>query len=97
MSKPVGVRPDTSNGGSGNADPTRSGAPFATFVTVPNDEDVVKCFGVPDAVEISIVPATSADDDPFVAEVVDLVNRVYADAEKGLWLDGTERTTRPKW
>ena len=46
----------------------------------------------PDAVEISIVPATSADDDPFVAEVVDLINRIYADAEKRLWVDGTERT-----
>jgi GNAT superfamily N-acetyltransferase len=43
-------------------------------------------------VEISIVPATSAGDTAFVAEVVDLVNRVYADAEKGLWADGAERT-----
>ena len=27
-----------------------------------------------------------------MAEVVALVNRVYADAEKGLWVDGAERT-----
>ena len=26
-----------------------------------------------------------------MAEVADLVNRVYADAERGLWLDGAER------
>jgi GNAT superfamily N-acetyltransferase len=29
-----------------------------------------------------------------VAEITDLVNRVYADAEKGLWVDGATRTTR---
>jgi len=46
----------------------------------------------PDPVEISIVPAASADDAAFVAEVVDLVNRVYRDAEKGLWVEGAERT-----
>ena len=46
----------------------------------------------PDPVEISIVPAASAGDAAFVAEVADLVNRVYADAEKGLWVAGAERT-----
>lgn len=39
-----------------------------------------------------VVPAGDADDEAFVARVVDLVNRVYADAERGLWLDGTQRT-----
>jgi GNAT superfamily N-acetyltransferase len=43
-------------------------------------------------VEVSIVSPTDAADDAFVTQVVDLVNRVYADAERGLWLDGTDRT-----
>jgi GNAT superfamily N-acetyltransferase len=43
-------------------------------------------------VEISIVPPARAGDAAFVAEVADLVNRVYADAEKGLWVEGAERT-----
>lgn len=43
-------------------------------------------------VEVSIVPAADADDGEFVARVVDLVNRVYAEAENGLWLDGADRT-----
>ncbi|WP_246277980.1 GNAT family N-acetyltransferase [Phytohabitans rumicis] len=38
----------------------------------------------------------AADDDLFVTEVVDLVNRVYAEAEKGLWLDGADRTNAPE-
>lgn len=42
--------------------------------------------------EIALVPATKAADDAFVAEVVDLVNLVYTDAETGLWLDGAART-----
>jgi GNAT superfamily N-acetyltransferase len=46
-------------------------------------------------VEILMVPAAAADDDGFVAEIVDLVNRVYADAEQGLWRDGAERTSPP--
>jgi GNAT superfamily N-acetyltransferase len=37
-----------------------------------------------------IQTATDAD----VAPVVDLVNRVYADAERGLWRDGAQRTDR---
>ncbi|MFI5896262.1 GNAT family N-acetyltransferase [Actinoplanes sp. NPDC051513] len=32
-------------------------------------------------------------DASFVAEVTDLVNEVYAVAEKGMWLDGTDRAT----
>ena len=42
--------------------------------------------------DISIGAAAVADDRDFVARVVDLVNRVYAEAEKGLWQDGAERT-----
>ncbi|MEV0713120.1 GNAT family N-acetyltransferase [Asanoa sp. NPDC050611] len=38
------------------------------------------------ALEISFARPTA------VTEVTDLVNRVYADAEKGLWLPGTQRT-----
>ncbi|WP_434443914.1 GNAT family N-acetyltransferase [Lentzea sp. E54] len=32
-------------------------------------------------------------DTGLAAEIADLVNRVYADAETGLWIDGTARTT----
>src|SRR5690349_14429083 len=42
--------------------------------------------------EISIVPAAAADDTAFVTHVVDLVNVVYAEAERGLWQDGAQRT-----
>lgn len=48
------------------------------------------------AVEVSMVPAARATDDRFVTEVVDLVNRVYAEAEKGLWSDGADRTGAPE-
>ncbi|GAA0492950.1 GNAT family N-acetyltransferase [Paractinoplanes deccanensis] len=34
-----------------------------------------------------------AADAAFVAEVTALVNAVYADAEKGIWTDGSPRTT----
>jgi GNAT superfamily N-acetyltransferase len=44
------------------------------------------------ALAISTALAAEADDREFVAAVVDLINRVYADAEKGLWLDGAART-----
>jgi GNAT superfamily N-acetyltransferase len=43
------------------------------------------------AVEIGLLARDSGDD--AVAEVTDLVNRVYATAEEGLWRDGTDRTT----
>jgi GNAT superfamily N-acetyltransferase len=45
------------------------------------------------APEIEILPATAASDDALVAEVADLVNRVYVTAEEGLWVDGAARTT----
>ena len=42
-------------------------------------------------IEIEIVRPAEADD-AFVAQIVELVNRVYADAEKGLWREGAVRT-----
>jgi GNAT superfamily N-acetyltransferase len=44
------------------------------------------------ALDISIARAGSADDVAFVAGVTELVNNVYADAEKGLWQPGAQRT-----
>ncbi len=41
---------------------------------------------------IDFVPAARAADDGFTAEVAALVNKVYADAESGMWLDGAART-----
>jgi GNAT superfamily N-acetyltransferase len=35
----------------------------------------------------------SSEDAGFAAEAAGLVNEVYADAEKGMWLDGTDRVT----
>jgi GNAT superfamily N-acetyltransferase len=43
-------------------------------------------------VDIAFAPAAAAEDRDYVAQVVDLVNRVYAEAEKGLWQEGAERT-----
>jgi GNAT superfamily N-acetyltransferase len=42
---------------------------------------------------IELLPATAANDDGLVAELTGLVNRVYAVAEEGLWVDGATRTT----
>jgi GNAT superfamily N-acetyltransferase len=42
--------------------------------------------------DISIARTGSADDLAFVAEITELVNNVYADAEKGLWQPGAQRT-----
>jgi GNAT superfamily N-acetyltransferase len=42
--------------------------------------------------EVSVVPAGTVADAVFVTEVVALVNRVYAEAEKGLWQEDTDRT-----
>jgi ribosomal protein S18 acetylase RimI-like enzyme len=43
--------------------------------------------------KISTLPPASADDDHLTGIVTNLVNEVYAAAEQGLWLDGTDRTT----
>jgi GNAT superfamily N-acetyltransferase len=44
------------------------------------------------AIEVACVPAVDANGSGFVAKLVDLINRVYAEAEKGLWRDGAART-----
>ncbi|MDQ7910626.1 GNAT family N-acetyltransferase [Phytohabitans sp. ZYX-F-186] len=44
-------------------------------------------------VEISFEPPGAAADAGFLAQATDLVNRVYADAEKGIWHEGAERTS----
>jgi GNAT superfamily N-acetyltransferase len=43
--------------------------------------------------EIELLPAARASDGGLVGELTDLVNRVYAKAEEGLWIDGAARTT----
>jgi GNAT superfamily N-acetyltransferase len=45
------------------------------------------------AVEVSLLPAAAGADAALVAELTDLVNRVYAAAEEGLWRAGTVRTS----
>jgi len=47
----------------------------------------------PPRIDISLVPAAAAPDGGLVGEIADLVNRVYAVAEAGLWVDGALRTT----
>jgi GNAT superfamily N-acetyltransferase len=42
---------------------------------------------------IELLPATSATDEGLVAELTDLVNRVYEVAEEGLWVEGATRTS----
>lgn len=44
-------------------------------------------------IAVELLPATAATDEGLVAELTDLVNRVYAVAEQGLWVDGAKRTT----
>jgi GNAT superfamily N-acetyltransferase len=43
---------------------------------------------------VEIVTAADAEDAAFVTRMTELVNRVYADAEQGLWRDGVQRTDR---
>jgi GNAT superfamily N-acetyltransferase len=45
-------------------------------------------------IEVGMVPAERAGDRELVNDLVALVNEVYEAAEKGLWLDGAERTNR---
>ena len=42
---------------------------------------------------IDLVAKERSADERFVAELTDLVNEVYAAAEKGIWLEGTDRTS----
>jgi GNAT superfamily N-acetyltransferase len=48
---------------------------------------------VPSKPEIEIVAATVPEDQGVVGEITDLINRVYATAEAGLWVEGAARTT----
>jgi GNAT superfamily N-acetyltransferase len=43
--------------------------------------------------EITLLPGTAAADEHLMAELTQLVNRVYRVAEDGLWTDGAARTT----
>src|SRR5437763_253619 len=43
--------------------------------------------GEPAVVEVAIVPPADAADDVLMTRTAELVNRVYAEAEKGLWRD----------
>jgi GNAT superfamily N-acetyltransferase len=47
----------------------------------------------PDTLSIEKLQRTAAADAELVAHLADLVNRVYAVAEDGLWVDGAARTT----
>jgi hypothetical protein len=47
----------------------------------------------PSKLEIEVAPATAAQDERVVGEITDLINRIYATAEAGLWVDGAARTT----
>lgn len=42
---------------------------------------------------IETLPATAAEDASLMEHITDLVNRVYADAERGLWRDDATRTS----
>jgi GNAT superfamily N-acetyltransferase len=44
-------------------------------------------------IDVRIPPAVAAEDTTLVHELAGLVNRVYAVAEEGLWVDGSPRTT----
>ncbi|MET8151467.1 GNAT family N-acetyltransferase [Actinoplanes sp. NPDC049668] len=44
-------------------------------------------------IRISFLPPSRSGDDECVAVITDLVNVVYAAAEEGLWIEGTERTS----
>jgi len=43
--------------------------------------------------EIELLPAATTSDGELVSEITDLVNRVYATAEEGLWVETATRTT----
>ncbi len=42
---------------------------------------------------IESLPTAAATDADVVPQLTDLINRVYAEAEEGLWVDGATRTT----
>ncbi|MGW4060520.1 GNAT family N-acetyltransferase [Amycolatopsis sp. NPDC004747] len=43
--------------------------------------------------EIALLPPSAADDGAVIARITALVNQVYAEAEKGLWRESTDRTS----
>lgn len=45
------------------------------------------------SLDIAMLPAAAAADAALMAQLADLINGVYAVAEKGLWVDGAARTT----
>jgi GNAT superfamily N-acetyltransferase len=45
------------------------------------------------SLEIALLPPAAARDTVLVGRITDLVNRVYATAEEGLWVEGATRTT----
>ncbi len=47
----------------------------------------------PAAFEVGIEPAASAKNADRIAEVAELINAVYEQAEAGLWVDGVRRTS----
>jgi GNAT superfamily N-acetyltransferase len=44
-------------------------------------------------IEIQLLPAAAGEDPTLMQRIADLINEVYAVAEKGLWIDGARRTT----
>lgn len=48
------------------------------------------------AVRVGIEPPVSAEDGDLAGAIADLVNRVYDEAEAGLWRPGAARTTPPE-
>lgn len=46
-----------------------------------------------ESLDIAMLPPTVADDAGLTAELTDLINGVYAEAEIGLWAEGASRTT----
>jgi GNAT superfamily N-acetyltransferase len=49
--------------------------------------------GSPSKPEIETVAASGAGDRDLAEEITALINRVYLEAEEGLWVDGAARTT----
>jgi GNAT superfamily N-acetyltransferase len=43
--------------------------------------------------EIELLPPSAADDPPLVSRITALVNQVYAESDKGLWQESTDRTS----
>lgn len=44
-------------------------------------------------IEIQLLPCNAGKDIKAMEQITNIINRVYAKAEKGFWMDGTKRTT----